>query len=77
MFEILIMSNNQNQSTLQAFRTVVESLPIFYKFIAICTIITGVFSLIFNLFASIFANYPYYTLFYVNLWRLFTSFLVA
>ena len=69
------MNNNQQQP--RPLSAVLESIPFFYKFIGACLLITGIFSLFTNLFPIVFANYPYYALFYVNLWRLFTSLFIA
>jgi membrane associated rhomboid family serine protease len=43
----------------------------------LCLAITGAVASFNNLFTIIFANYPYYTIFYGNVWRLLTSIFVA
>lgn len=51
--------------------------PIFFKWVVLITVLTGITSLFTGILVSLFANYPFYTLLYVNLWRLFTSVLVS
>lgn len=52
-------------------------LPIFFKCIAAITILTGILSLFTSLPAYLLSDYPRYTVFYLNIWRVFTSCLVS
>lgn len=69
--------NNPNPNPTQSLGQVIQNVPFLYKTIALTTIVSGLFSLFTGIFLTIFANYPYYTLFYFNVWRYFTSFLVT
>lgn len=69
--------NNQNPIPTQSLAATIQNIPFLYKFIALTTLLTGFLSMFTYFFLTLFANYPYYTLFYFNLWRYFTSFLIS
>lgn len=69
--------NNPNSNSTQSLGSIIQGIPFLYKLIALTTVVSGIFSLFTGLFLTLLANYPYYTLFYFNVWRYFTSFLVA
>lgn len=51
-------------------------LPIFFKWVALLTVISSITSIFTPWLSWALANIPYYTLIYINLWRPFTSCMV-
>jgi hypothetical protein len=51
--------------------------PIFFKWVALLTVVTGIVSVFTDVLNTLLGNYPFYTLLYVNLWRPFSCALVS
>lgn len=54
-----------------------KSIPLFVKTVIILTLVIYIFNLFFPIIAACLVNVPYYTVFRINLWRLFTTVFVT
>lgn len=54
-----------------------DSNPLFVQFIIVCTLVLYVLNLFLPFISLIFADIPYFTVFYFQIWRLFTSVLMT
>lgn len=57
----------------EKFKNIWDSTPLFVQFIVISTLILYVLNLFLPFVAFILSDIPYYTVFYVQIWRLFTT----
>jgi hypothetical protein len=51
--------------------------PIFFKWVMLISVVTSIISTFTHLLILALANYPFYTVLYANIWRLFTCGLVS
>ena len=51
--------------------------PIFFKWVMLLNVVTGIVGIFTHVLVFVLANFPYYTVLYGNVWRLLTSGLVS
>ena len=66
-------TNNNCNNFEKLFDKINDSLPLFIKLFLFISIILYLLNIFIPFISLIFANIPYYTIIYVNIWRLFTS----
>ena len=68
-----LLRNNFCRNCKEFFDRITNSMPLFIKFVLFITLILYLINIFIPFISLIFANIPYYTIYYFNLWRLITT----